>query len=101
MYVHPFLFFIGFNEVNLKKCTNRPFLLVPYAHSMYDVPPLSELEYMDEFGFIHYGKFIRIGRVDELRKSPECNSRVSYARIAVDAWASTMQSNKIFIQVDP
>lgn len=43
--------------------TPTPFQYTFWADYRYDTPPLSKLEYTDEFGFRHYGKAIYIGTV--------------------------------------
>lgn len=43
--------------------TDRPFQLFFYADCRYDTPPQSALEYEDEFGNMHLGLAIYVGRV--------------------------------------
>lgn len=87
----------GFSNVDLSIYTHRPFMIVPYANSRYEYPPLSELEYIDEFGYTGYGHVVSVGTVCELRESLHAPIRSSYNHIACDIWASCMNDNKIFI----
>ncbi len=59
--------------------TPAPFQFTFFGDYRHDTPPLNKLEYLDEFGFRHYGKAIFIGRVSthapvnpQYRNAGEC-----------------------------
>lgn len=57
------------------KITNKPYKLIPWASVKEDYPPLSILEFYDEFGIKRIGKVIRVGRMD---KAPHVSSLANY-----------------------
>jgi hypothetical protein len=77
--------------------TKNPFQVIPWASAKYDRPPPSELEYVDDFGEISYGKAIYLGRV---QYTPRYVNDHRFDKV----WHNTVaaiNSPKLWIFVDP
>ena len=77
--------------------TKNPFQVIPWASAKYDRPPPSELEYVDDFGEISYGKAIYLGRV---QWTPRYVNGHRFDKV----WHNTVaaiNSPKFWIFVDP
>ncbi len=84
-------------STNNGNITETPFQLISWADSRYDIPPDSELEYEDEFGVRHRGKYIYIGSVETPATYPKDIKLLGKSDINLD---SLLAEPKIFIFVD-
>lgn len=84
-------------STNNGNITEIPFQLISWADSRYDIPPDSELEYEDEFGVRHRGKYIYVGSVETPATYPKDIKSFGKSDINLD---SLLAQPKIFIFVD-